>query len=107
GFGLAGPIIGIFGLAPDVSQIGTAYLRVTMGTVVVLIALIIGGGALRGAGDSRTPMIVTAIANVVNVGLAYGLIYGHFRLPALGAVGSAWATFMARAPAFALLLRRL
>lgn len=107
GFGLAGPIIGVFGLAPEVERIGVGYLRVAMGTVVVLVALLIGGGVLRGAGDSRTPMVVTAIANVVNVGLAYGLIYGHAGLPALGAVGSAWAAFLARALALLLLLRAL
>ena len=41
-------------------------------------------------------MLVTALANLINVVLAYALIYGHFGLPALGAVGSAWATFLAR-----------
>jgi putative MATE family efflux protein len=104
---LAGPIIGVFGLDPDVARIGVSYLHVTMGTVVVLVALFIGGGVLRGVGDSRTPMIVTAIANVINVGLAYGLIYGHWGLPALGAVGSAWATFAARTLALGLLVRVL
>ena len=104
---LADPIIGIFGMEPDVSRIGADYLRVTMGTVVVLVLLLIGGGVLRGAGDSRTPMTVTAIANVLNIVLAYGLIYGHFGLPALGAVGSAWATFIARVVALVLLLRAL
>jgi putative MATE family efflux protein len=43
----------------------------------------------------------------VNVVLAYGLIYGHFGLPALGPVGSAWATFIARSLALALLLGAL
>src|SRR5262245_2454144 len=101
------PIVALFGMEPQVAQIATSYLQVTMGTVVVLVALLIGGGALRGAGDSRTPMIVTAIANVVNIGLAYGLIYGHFGLPALGPVGSAWATFLARALALVLLVGAL
>ena len=104
---LAGPIMGIFGLAPAVAAIGVSYLQVTMGTVVVLVALVIGGGVLRGAGDSRTPMIVTGIANVLNVALAYGLIYGQGGLPALGAIGSAWATFLARGFALGLLLRAL
>lgn len=107
GYGLAGPIIGVFGMEPDVARIGVDYLQVTMATVVVLVALVIGGGVLRGAGDSRTPMVVTAIANVVNVVLAYGLIYGYWGLPALGAVGSAWATFIARGLALLLLLRVL
>ena len=104
GFWLSHPIIGAFGLEPQVAQIGAQYLQVTMGTVVVLVALFIGGGVLRGAGDARTPMLVTALANVVNVGLAYGLIYGHFGLPALGPVGSAWATFMARMLALVVLV---
>jgi putative MATE family efflux protein len=107
GFGCSGALIGMFGLAPTVAQIGAGYVQVTMGTVVVLVALIIGGGVLRGAGDTRTPMLVTAMANVINIGLAYGLIYGHFGLPALGAVGSAWATFIARVIALMLMLGAL
>ena len=104
---LARTVVGMYGLAPEVATISVEYLHVTMGTVVVLVGLFIGGGVLRGAGDSRTPMRVTAIANLVNVGLAYGLIYGHFGLPALGAVGSAWATFLARGLALILLIGAL
>jgi putative MATE family efflux protein len=107
GFLLSGPIIGLFGLEPGVAQIGVQYLQVTMGTVVVLVALFIGGGVLRGAGDARTPLRVTALANLVNVALAYALIGGHFGLPALGPVGSAWATFLARSFALLLMLRAL
>jgi putative MATE family efflux protein len=97
-------LVGIFGMEPAVNAIGAAYLQVTMGTVVVLVMLIIGGGVLRGAGDSRTPMLVTALANVVNIGLAYALIFGKFGFPALGAVGSAWATFASRLLALVLQL---
>jgi len=104
GFLLSEPIMGVFGLEREVAAISVQYLQVTMGTVVVLVALFIGSGVLRGAGDSRTPLRVTAIANLVNIVLAYGLIFGHFGLPALGPVGSAWATFLARGLALALLL---
>jgi len=97
-------IVALFGVEPDVAQIATEYLHVSLATVVVLIALFIGGGVLRGVGDSRTPMIVTSIANVINVLLAYGLIYGHMGLPRLGAVGSAWGTFIARSIALVMLL---
>ncbi len=104
GYFLASPVLGLFRLEPEVHKIATEYLQVTMATIVVMIVLFIGRGVLRGAGDTRTPMIVTGIANVINIGLAYGLIYGHWGLPALGAVGSAWATFVARAIAAILLL---
>jgi putative MATE family efflux protein len=90
------PIVGLFGLEPAVARISVDYLHVTIGTIAALIVQLIGGGVLRGAGDSRTPMLITLLANLVNVALSYGLIYGHFGLPALGAVGSAWATFTSR-----------
>jgi putative MATE family efflux protein len=100
---LARPAVGIFGMEPEVTDIGAAYFQVVMGTVVVLTLQLLGGGVLRGAGDSRTPMLITLFANVVNVVLAYGFIFGHLGFPALGAVGSAWATFLARLTGFIVL----
>ena len=97
-------IVGLFGLEPAVTAIGVDYLKVTMGTSVVVSMLMLGGGILRGADDSRTPMLVKMVANVVNVGLTYGLIFGAFGLPELGVVGSAWGTFLARSLALAMLL---
>ncbi len=98
------PIIAIFNFESDVAQIAVDYLEITMATSVVMVAQIIGGGVLRGADDSRTPMLVTAFANVINVFLSYVLIFGTFGFPALGAVGSAWASFLARAIGLLLLL---
>ncbi len=103
GYFASGPVMAVFGLEPDVARLGTEYLQVTMATVVVLIFLLIGGGALRGAGDSKTPMQVTALANVVNVVLSYALIFGVWGFPEMGVVGSAWATFYSRLLAVVLL----
>ncbi len=44
-------------------------------------------------GDARTPMIATVVANVVNIGLAYLLVF-HFRL---GVAGAGWGTVVAQA----------
>jgi putative MATE family efflux protein len=104
GWAVAEPVIGLFGMEPAAAAIGVEYLEVTMATIVVLVGLFIGSGVLRGAGDSRTPLVVTMIANVINVVLAYGLINGALGLPAMGPVGSAWATFIARAIALVLLI---
>lgn len=97
-------VVAIFGLEPDVARISAEYLRVTMGTAVVLTTFTIGSGVLRGANDSRTPMLITALANVVNIALTYAMIYGKWGLPAMGAVGSAWATFISRFLALSILL---
>lgn len=97
-------LIGMFGMEPAVNEIGKAYLQVTMGTVFVLVLRFIAGGVLRGAGDSRTPMLLTLVANALNIVLDYGLIFGRLGMPELGAVGSAWATLIARAVGLALIL---
>ncbi len=100
----ATPIISIFGMEAGPSKIGADYLRVTMGTLSVLTLMLLGGGVLRGIGDSRTPMLITMLANVVNVVFTYGLIFGELGMPELGAVGSAWGTFISRVFGLAILL---
>ncbi|MEM7030245.1 MAG: MATE family efflux transporter [Chloroflexota bacterium] len=101
---LAEPIIGLFGLEPEVTQIGVDYLMVTMGASVVMTGNFIAGGILRGADDSRTPMLVKVVANVINVFLTYSLVFGSFGFPELGPVGSAWGTFFARGIGLSLIL---
>jgi putative MATE family efflux protein len=96
GFIFSEPIVGLFGLEPDASRIAVEYLHVTVGTIAVLTVMLLASSVLRGAGNSRTPLVVTILVNIVNLGLNYGLIYGHFGMPALGAIGSAWGTFVAR-----------
>ena len=96
GLPLAPAIIQLFGVAPDVALVASDYLSVTMGAIGALILMLIVSGVLRGAGDSRTPMLVTGLINVINVGLCYLLIYGAFGLPGMGAVGSAWGTLISR-----------
>ncbi|HEV8633690.1 MAG TPA: MATE family efflux transporter [Chloroflexota bacterium] len=92
----AHPVVALLGVEPDVAKAGGDYLDVVALTSVFLITQLICGGALRGAGDTRTPMVVTGLVNVVNVAVAYGLIFGHFGLPALGVIGSALGASVAR-----------
>ncbi len=99
----AEPLIGIFGMEPEVTQIGADYLRVTMVTIPILTLMLLGGGVLRGVGESRTPMLITLFSNVINVFFTYGLIFGELGMPQLGAVGSAWGTFISRVFGFSIL----
>ncbi len=100
----AHPAIALLGAAPSVVRTGGDYLDIVAQMSVFLVVQMVCAGALRGAGDTRTPMIVTGLVNLVNVAVAYALIFGHFGLPALGVIGSAWGASTARAIGAAVLL---
>jgi putative MATE family efflux protein len=96
--------IALLGATPDVVKAGGDYLNIVAQMAIFLVLQYVCAGALRGAGDTRTPMIVTGVVNVVNVLVAYTLIFGHFGFPALGVLGSAWGASVARACGAAILL---
>src|SRR5262249_42928100 len=49
----------------------------------------------RGFGNTRIPLYAMVVADLVNVVLNYGLIFGHLGLPAWGVAGSGAATAIA------------
>ncbi len=92
----ADQIIQVMGATPDVTAIGAGFLRIVATFSVVMGIMLIGGGTLRGSGDTRTPMVITGFINIINIVLDYLLIFGNFGFPQLGPVGSAVATTIAR-----------
>ncbi len=100
----SGSLMHLMGVTESVAAIGGAYLRVTMLAGVVLVVPFTAGAVLRGAGDTRTPLIATTCANVINAIVAYVLIFGALGIPALGPVGSAWGATAGRLVSCAILL---
>lgn len=86
---LAGPIMTALRAPADVMAPGAAYLRIASLPFVLAAWLFIGNAALRGAGDTRTPMLVMLVVNLVNVAVAYLFIFGPGPFPTLGVAGSA------------------
>mgnify|MGYP000936039829 CR=1 FL=1 len=104
GYQYSDALIRLLGADPDVVALGGGYLRVTMVSGLVLLGMFVISGALRGAGDTRTPMMVTGLINLINIGIAYLLIFGQMGFPALGVEGAAWAAAISRAIGVAILL---
>ncbi|HHT73328.1 MAG TPA: MATE family efflux transporter [Firmicutes bacterium] len=71
---------------------GGLYVRIVAAAQMFNYFLIIINGVLRGAGDTQTPMRITALVNGINVILNAFLIYGIGPFPALGVAGAAIAT---------------
>ena len=51
----------------------------------------------EGLSNTKLALIISITGNLLNIVLNYALIYGHLGLPTLGYMGSAWASFIARA----------
>jgi putative MATE family efflux protein len=81
----------------DAETVGLAatFIRWLSVFNVAFAVFFVLGVALRAAGDTRTPLWVGALTNVVNVVLVYSLVYGRFGLPALGVQGAAIASGIA------------
>ncbi len=95
---LIGPLLML--LAPYLASKASAatvaeaasYLRVTLSASPIVF---LGAGSvavLQASGDTRTPLFVGAIANVVHVVLVAYLVLGVFGGPHLGMRGCAWGT---------------
>jgi putative MATE family efflux protein len=91
GLGLlfARPAVQLLGALPDSVDLATAYLSVVSGVFVFSALMFVGNACLRGAGDTRTPLYIMMVVNVLNIVVAWTAINGPFGLPKLGVVGSA------------------
>lgn len=86
------PIAAVFGLDEETTAQAAVYIRYLSFFNVAFAVNMVIGASLRAAGDTRTPLWIGAITNVVNVGLLYWLVFGGFGVPALGVPGAAIAS---------------
>ncbi len=92
----ASPIFTVLNQPTEVIPLASAYaVRTAPGTFPFLL-FVVFRQSLQSMG--RTAPIVGAIigANLVNGALNWVLIFGHLGFPAMGVVGSAWATTISR-----------
>lgn len=76
--------------------IAVEYLRFDAVGHAFLAITLVGCAAMRGAGNMRTPMIIFAVLNAVNLVASFGLVYGLGPLPALGVRGIVTGTVIAK-----------
>lgn len=89
---------------PDVFENAVIYFKITLLTYPLLALTFMVFGLLRGSGNTKSPMKVSLMMNVINVILGYVLIFGlefrnaHFDIvfPSLGIYGAAYAIAIAR-----------
>lgn len=81
---------------PGVVAEARKYFMITIISLPFMMISIIMGGALRGAGDTKTPMYSAGLANIINVLASYVLIFGFAGIEARGITGAAEAVVISR-----------
>jgi MATE family multidrug resistance protein len=93
---LASTTMSAWGLHPDIRVLVQPYLRVISLGALPLLLYAGFRRYLQGLHFVRPVMLALVSANLVNAAANWVLIYGHLGVPAMGLVGSAWATHLAR-----------
>jgi putative MATE family efflux protein len=87
-FGLlfSGRAIAVLGADPQTVDLGSVYLTIILASAPMRILGIVGGRALQGTGDTRTPMYINVTSYFVNIVGSLALGLGIFA-PRLGVAG--------------------
>jgi putative MATE family efflux protein len=88
-------LLDVVNATPEVQTQALPYLRIMFVFSWGLLFFFMLGGALRSAGDARTPMRIGIIVTVLNLVLNVILIRGLGPIPAYGTAGAAMGTVIA------------
>jgi putative MATE family efflux protein len=95
GYVLSPRLLDLVNAAPDVKTEALPFLRISFVFSSGMLVFFMLGGALRSAGDARTPMILGIALTVLNIVLNVILIRGFGPIRAYGTAGSAMGTAIA------------
>ena len=88
-------LLNLVNAAPDVKVEALPFLRIMFVFSIGMMIFFMLSGALRSAGDARTPMLLGITMTVLNLVLNVVLIRGLGPIPAFGTAGSAMGTCIA------------
>jgi putative MATE family efflux protein len=95
GYVLSPSLLDLVNAAPAVKAEALPFLRIMFLFSTGMLIFFMLGGALRSAGDARTPMMLGIALTVLNVTFNVVLIRGLGPIPALGTAGAATGTVLA------------
>lgn len=96
GLRLGAAHLDILGLHPEIEALTGPYLLAVSWGLVPLLCYAAFRRYLQGMSLVRPITFALVSANLVNIAGNWMLIYGHLGFPAMGVVGAAWATNVAR-----------
>ena len=82
-------ILELMGVAPEVVEIGSAYMRINFIGMIAMGVRFATDGTMQASGDTMTPMKLAVIFRIVHIFLCPFLVFGWGFFPAMEANGAA------------------
>jgi MATE family multidrug resistance protein len=92
----ASPVLTALRQPAEVVPIAAGYAVVSIPGVFPFYAFVVLRQSLQAMGKVAPILVTVLLANVANAFFNWVLVFGHLGFPALGAVGSGWATSLSR-----------
>ncbi|MDR7871039.1 MAG: MATE family efflux transporter [Tissierellaceae bacterium] len=89
-------LLSVMGAESGVVEKSSSFFYIVGGGSVFISSLTVFGSILRATGDTKSPMVVNTAVNILNIIVDYVLIFGLGPIPAMGIVGTALGTVIAR-----------
>ena len=86
------PLLGMLGSDADMLRLAGDFGRSRLWGLPAIAATVVLTSYFRGLGDTRTPLVIAVIADLIDTALSYGLVFGRFGLPEWGVFGAGAAT---------------
>jgi MATE family multidrug resistance protein len=93
---IVGPMLPWLGQPAEIVPLATAYLTISAPGVPAVLAFVVLRQSLQAMGRLKPVVWTIVIANLVNVGLTWVLVFGKFGAPTHGSFGAGLATLVAR-----------
>lgn len=90
------PLLVLLGQNQDVAAIAGEYTRAMSYGLIANLWFSVLRALCDAVSRTRVAMVISFLAVFVNIAADYSLIYGHFGMPKLGAVGAGYATAIVR-----------
>jgi len=89
-------ILSLFTDDRNLVYLAVDYTRVLVWALPFMAAISFNTASLNGQGDTKTPMFIAIILNIVNISTGYVLIFGIGPIGGFGIMGAAYATVIAQ-----------
>jgi multidrug resistance protein, MATE family len=91
-----GPVIVLLRQPPDVIPLAAGYVHAATPGILAFFAFVVLRQSLQAMDRVRPIVLAIIAANLVNAALNWLLVFGHWGFPALGPIGTGWASTISR-----------